>query len=74
MSIKWLFQVGLPLNWVYLVNLSSKFAKKKFFFKKIFFGPVGGSKPKKVVIFAKKPEKHEKPIFFFKNGPIDPKI
>ena len=73
MSIKWLFQVGLPLNWVHLVYLSSKFAKKKMF-SKHFFGPVGGSKPKKVVIFAKKPEKHEKPIFFFKNGPIDPKI
>ncbi len=26
------------------------------------------------MIFTKKPEKHEKPIFFFKNGPIDPKI
>ena len=51
-----------------------KICKKKKIVSKHFFGPEGGSKPKKVVIFAKKPEKHEKPIFFFKNGPIDPKI
>ena len=58
-----------PTPYIYHQNLQ----KKKFVSKNILLAPLG-SKSKKVAIFTKKPENHEKSIFFVKNGHIDPKI
>ena len=66
-------------GWIALkLSLSSisiiKICKKNFFFSTNFFWPIRGSKSKKFAIFTKKPKNHEKSIFFFKNGHINPKI